>query len=371
MTERVLVIGPAWIGDMVMAQAMFEQLQQERGCQIDVLAPAWCRPLLARMPQVSRALDWPFAHGELRLSARLGFGRSLRSAQYTQAIVLPNSFKSALPLLTAAIARRTGWRGEARGLLLNDCRRLDRQRYPLMVQRFVALALAPDQPLPVPFPRPQLRVDPLQLEAAVTQFGISLDRPLLAFCPGAEFGDAKRWPPEHFARLGQWHIEQGWQVCLLGSAADSRITQTIRNAMPKALQLHCHDLAGATRLEQAIDLLSCAAMVVSNDSGLMHVAAALNRPLVAIYGSTTSDFTPPLADAVRILSSDISCRPCFKRQCPLKHKRCLTEISPEHVRASMISLAAELPSAEADAAPTALRGLLARLSKRSHAGHGS
>lgn len=364
MTEKILVVGPSWVGDMVMAQSLFMQLHRDRDCVIDVLAPQWCRPLLARMPEVKSALDWPFAHGELRLGERLALGRSLRATRYQQAIVLPNSFKSALPLVTAGIPRRTGWRGEARGLLLNDSRRLDEERYPQMASRFVALALPQDAALPAPLPRPRLTVDEEQRASAAQQFGLDLQRPMLAFCPGAEFGEAKRWPAAHFARLGQWHIEQGWQLCLFGSAADRASAGEIRAALPGPLQAHCHDLTGATTLEQAIDLLSCAAMVVSNDSGLMHVAAALQRPLVAIYGSTTPAFTPPLAEAVRIVTHDISCRPCFQRQCPLQHKRCLTEISPEHVRAAMLSLAAELPQeqSDADGSPP---GLLARILQRS------
>lgn len=341
MSRRILVIGPSWVGDMVMAQSLFMQLKAQDDCDIDVLAPDWSAALLARMPQVRESLPWPFEHGQLDLPGRIRLGKGLRERGYDQAIVLPNSFKSALPLLSARIPLRTGWRGEARGLLLNDCRRLDKEQYPMMVQRFVALALAPGAPLPDPLPRPQLETDPESVQTTLHVLDLRKIAPVLALCPGAEFGDAKQWPVEHYAALAAARLEQGWQVWLFGSAKDAEVSQQIENQLPATLRSRCRDLAGQTTLSQAIDLLSLADAVVSNDSGLMHVAAALNRPLIALYGSTSADFTPPLADAVTLLTNDIECRPCFQRQCPLGHKRCLTEITPTQVEQSLQKLCAD------------------------------
>lgn len=338
--KKLLIVGPSWVGDMVMAQSLFMQLHtQNPGIEIDVLAPAWSRPLLNRMPQINRALDLPFGHGELSLGKRYALGKSLRNARYDQAIVLPNSFKSALVPRFAGIALRTGWRGEMRGALLNDCRRLDKQALPMMVQRFVALALPPtaDLPceLPEPMPVPNLQVDAKQAARTRAEFGVPAATRMLALCPGAEFGDAKQWPTEHYAAVARACINEGWQVCLFGSDKDRRVAEEIVNLLTAAQQSDCHNLAGRTSLGQAIDLLSTATAVVSNDSGLMHIAAAVHRPLVAVYGSTSASFTPPLSDRVELLHTDIDCRPCFKRQCPYGHKRCLTELMPETVLSAL------------------------------------
>jgi heptosyltransferase II len=334
--QRILVVGPSWVGDMVMAQALFRQLRtQSPGVEIDVLAPDWSRPLLERMPEVTRALDLPFGHGELSLGKRYALGKKLRKQAYDQAIVLPNSFKSALLPMFAGIKLRTGWRGEMRGGLLNDCRRLDKSALPMMVQRFLALALpkAAQLPseLPDPIPVPSLLVDPVASAQTRLEFGIAEKIRMLALCPGAEFGHSKQWPAEHYAAVALACLSDGWQVCLFGSANDCDVANQIAELLPAEHRAACHNLAGRTTLGQAIDLLSTATAVVSNDSGLMHIAAALHRPLVAVYGPTSPEFTPPLSDRVELLYTDISCRPCFKRQCPYGHKRCLTALLPEQV----------------------------------------
>lgn len=338
--HRILVAGPSWIGDMVMAQSLFMVLKQRHTqVAIDVLAPAWSMPLLNRMPQIESAIELPFSHGELRLAERRRFGRQLRTANYDQVIVLPNSFKSAIVPWFADIPLRTGWRGEMRGWILNDSRRLNKTRLPLMVQRFVALALpatsALPEDLPDPLPVPTLSVDSAGARDALKSFGLQEESPILVLCPGAEFGDAKRWPAEHYAVVAKNRVAAGWQVVLLGSAKDQAVTGEIASQVNSP---QCLDLAGRTTLVQAIDLLSLAGAVVTNDSGLMHVAAALHRPLVALYGSTSPAFTPPLSDRVAILQTDIECRPCFKRECPLQHKKCLTELEPQRVLDALAGL---------------------------------
>ncbi len=335
---KILIIGPSWVGDMVMAQSLFRcLLQLHPEARIDVLAPAWTRDLLARMPEVNRALDLPLAHGELGLKKRWRLGKALRAEHYEQAIVLPNSFKSALLPLFARIPRRTGWRGEARGWLLNDFRVLDKLAYPLMLERFVALAFADGETLPDTLPRPALKVDATRLPGLLESLALDTLRPPVVFCPGAEFGPAKQWPETHFAEVAGVLISSGKQVWIMGSAKDADTAGRILNAMDAEKRQYCINLAGRTSIGEAIDLMSLADQVLSNDSGLMHIAAALGRKLVVIYGSTSPKFTPPLSDDVSVVSLGLDCSPCFKRECPLGHMDCLNKLQASMVIDTMTS----------------------------------
>ncbi|MHA6492286.1 lipopolysaccharide heptosyltransferase II [Pseudomonas borbori] len=346
---KILIVGPSWVGDMVMAQTLFQCLKQRHpGCEIDVLAPEWSRPILERMPEVRQALSFPLGHGMLGLATRRRIGKSL-AGQYDQAILLPNSLKSALVPFFAGIRKRTGWKGEMRYGLLNDLRILDKLRYPLMIERFMALAFEPGSALPQPYPRPSLQIDPQSRDAALARFGLSLDRPVLALCPGAEFGESKRWPSEHYAKVAELKIRAGWQVWLFGSKNDHGVAEDIRTRLIPGLREEAVNLCGTTSLAEAIDLLSCAGAVVSNDSGLMHVAAALNRPLVAVYGSTSPQFTPPLAEQVEVVRLGIECSPCFDRTCRFGHYNCLRELKPRPVVEALDRLIADpLELVEAD-----------------------
>lgn len=337
--ENILVVGPSWVGDMVMSQVLYIHLQQTRpGVAIDVLAPPWSEPLLQRMPEVRQALSMPVGHGELGLGRRWRLGRQLRSRRYDQALLLPNSLKSALVPFFAGIPRRTGWRGEQRYGLLNDLRELDEQALPLMAQRFVALGQASGEAIPTTLPVPRLVVDEGQARRVLERFGLAADRPLLALCPGAEFGSAKRWPAAHYAELAGRYLENGWQVALLGSSNDQPVTREIQ-ALCESAHV-CVDLAGRTELAEAVDLLSLATAVVSNDSGLMHIAAALGRRLVVVYGATSPGFTPPLNDNAAIVVSDIDCAPCFQRECPLGHHGCMRYTPMQRVADELESLLA-------------------------------
>ncbi|HDV7284098.1 TPA: lipopolysaccharide heptosyltransferase II [Mannheimia haemolytica] len=298
---NILVIGPSWVGDMMMSHALYQQLKiQYPNCQIDVMAPDWCRPLLARMPEVRNAISMPIGHGSFRLCERYRLGKSLRN-QYDMAIVLPNSLKSAFIPLFAKIARRRGWKGESRYFFLNDLRS-NKNDYPMMVQRYVALAfekatVPTAQQLPIAYP--YLTTDSEQIEQTKAKFEKQLayaeNRPAIGFCPGAEFGPAKRWPHYHYATLAKMLIEQGYSVRLFGSKKDEAVGEQIRLALPEHLQRYCLNLAGQTDLNQAVDLIADCQAVVSNDSGLMHIAAALNKPLVALYGPTSPQYTPSLS----------------------------------------------------------------------------
>jgi len=340
--ENILVIGPSWVGDMVMAQSLFMLLRRQNpGCTITVLAPDWTRALLDRMPEVSAAIPARLDHGELALGKRRRIGRDLRRENFTQAIVLPNSFKSALIPFHAGIPRRIGWRGEWRQALLNDCRTLDKDSFPRMLDRFAALAFdASDRP-PAAVPYPALVTDAGATANALGKLSLHLDYPILSLCPGAEFGESKQWPPEHFAELANEFLRKGWQIWLFGSANDRIAAESVMADVENEFLDRVEDLTGRTMLGEAIDLLARSAAVVSNDSGLMHIAAALGKPLVALYGSTSTAFTPPLAERVKSLHTDIECRPCFKRECPLGHKRCLKELSPHRVASAVVELAAD------------------------------
>jgi heptosyltransferase-2 len=336
--KKILIVGPSWVGDMVMAQSLFIALHQENpNCIIDVLAPAWSLPILERMPEVRRGVSMPVGHGKLNIGMRYQLGKTLAEENYHQAIVLPNSLKSALVPFFASIPERTGWRGEMRFGLLNDIRLLNKDSYPLMVQRFVALALAADAPVPTleQCPRPALQIDASSIDALLSKYALEKDRPLLALCPGAEFGPAKRWPEQHYAAVAAHFIQQGWQVALFGSVNDQQVANQIKSLLTAEQQPHCTSLAGATALAEAVDILSHASAVVSNDSGLMHIAAALGRPLAVVYGSTSPSFTPPLSDNVVVEQLNVDCGPCFKRECPLTEKenplKCLRDLKPEQV----------------------------------------
>lgn len=323
---RTLVVAPSWIGDAVLSHPLLVRLKEaDPGGSIDVLAPPWALPVYRRMPQVSAALALPFGHGDLKLGERRRFAQSL--PEYDRAIVLPNSWKSALIPWHAAIARRTGYRGEMRYGLLNDVRILDEHALPLIVERYAALAQPAGEELRRPLAEPRLAIDAASRGATLAKYGLALERPVAVFAPGAEYGPAKRWPAAHFAQLALTLVERGMQVWLMGSKKDSEITAEIRRAAPGA----CVDFAGRTTLDEAIDLMSFASRVVTNDSGLMHIAAALDRPTAAIFGSSSPAFTPPLSAKARVITLRLDCSPCFARVCPLGHTNCLVTLEPARV----------------------------------------
>ncbi len=330
MTERshILIVAPSWVGDAVLSHPLLRRLKARNpSAVIDVLAPPWTRAVYERMPEVSAMHDLPFAHGELALGRRYTLGRSLAPHAYTQAYVLPNSLKSALVPFFARIPRRTGYVGEARWGLVNDARRLDKEALPLMIERFAALAEDASPPAIRPLAAVSLRIDAVARAATLNKLGLKAAPRIAVLCPGAEYGPAKRWPVEYFGTLAQRFNNDGWQVWIAGSNKDAPVGEDI----VKAADGKCINLCGKTTLAEAIDLMSCASHVVSNDSGLMHVAAALDRPLTALYGSSSPAFTPPPSPHARIVKIDIACSPCFKRVCPLGHFKCMRELTVDAV----------------------------------------
>jgi len=336
--RRCLIVGPSWVGDMIMAQCLFQAIKaHEPDLAIDVLAPAWSAGILGRMPEIDGVIPSPFAHGEFDLAGRRRLAHELRATGYEQAIVLPNSWKSALVPFLANIPRRTGYVGEFRYGLLNDLRKLEKSVLPRLADRYRALADGVDRQST----QPRLMVDADAQQASLDRLGLNLDRPVLALCPGAEFGASKRWPAAHYAQVAQHYLRHDWDVWLFGSTRDQEVTATINTRLDN----RARDLAGRTTLEEVVDLLACASAVVSNDSGLMHLAAAINVPLVAVYGSSDPDYTPPLSTKARVLRLELACSPCFKRECPLHHLDCLNQLGPETVLAALPCASSGQPGA--------------------------
>jgi heptosyltransferase-2 len=314
-----------------MAQALLLLLKQrdpER--DLDVLAPGWSLPIVSRMPQVRRGIAAQTGHDEIGLGKRWRISRELRHQGYDQAIILPRSLKAALIPWLAAIERRTGFRGESRYWLINDVRPFDRDVLDQTVKRFAALGLEPGEALPE-IPNPVLRVSAANQDALLDKLGIRSDRPIIAMMPGAEYGPAKCWPIEYFAELASLLVTDGFDIWILGSAGDACAGNQI------AAQGAAINLCGKTSLADVIDLLGLTRQAVSNDSGLLHIAAAVGTHVHGIYGSSTPRFTPPLTGKRDMHYLDIECSPCFERRCPLQHLRCLKEISPATVHSAILA----------------------------------
>lgn len=328
MAKKILIISPSWIGDCVMTQPLYRRLHElHPDCVIDVFAPKWSMAVFARMPEINHIIENPFGHGALALKQRWQLGRQLGKNGYDQVIVLPGSLKSAIVAAATGIKQRTGYVGEQRYLMLNDMRKLDEAALPLMVDRYTALAHPTQASFNGHSSHPQFNIDPISQQTALQKHQLNRDKPVLAFCPGAEFGPAKRWPASHFAELARRYTAEGWQVWLFGSNKDDDIAVEINNLSGSL----CVNLCGKTNLDEAIDLLACANTVVCNDSGLMHVAAAFGCNLVAVYGSSSPDHTPPLSERAKVATLNLECSPCFERVCPLGHTNCLNQLTPQMV----------------------------------------
>ncbi|HQS31156.1 lipopolysaccharide heptosyltransferase II, partial [Polaromonas sp.] len=322
------VIAPQWIGDAVMTEPLLRRLHA-RGERLTVGALPWVAPVYRAMPQVAEVIEFPFAHGGLQFRARRTLALRLQG-QFDTAYVLPNSLKSALLPFLASIPRRVGYLGEARIGLLTHRLKNPKTRPP-MVAFYSALSgdtdLASD--------RPQLHIGDAQIEYTLRELGLWRGG-YYVFAPGAEYGPAKRWPARHFAELA---ARLDAPVVLLGSGKEAALCDDIATPVNTARAGQCHNLAGKTSLAQALSLIAGSKATISNDSGLMHVAAALGVPQVAIFGSSSPLHTPPLSDKAVVLwlknepayQPPLDCAPCFARECPLGHTRCLTDISAAQV----------------------------------------
>jgi heptosyltransferase II len=330
--DRTLVISPNWIGDAVMAQPLLRLLKQAHPERpIDVLAPPQVVPVWRRIQEADQIMETPFRHRALQLGERLKTAQQLRQRGYRDAYVLPNTLKYALIPWLARIPRRVGYKGEMRYGMVNVMHHDDSPPRS-MVPFYAALAREPELPLPGQLARPSLIVAGEETEAVARRLGIDLERPLVAFAPGAEFGIAKRWPPAHYGQLAARVADTvpDVQVALLGSPNDLEACEQVQ-AQAGAASGIIRNLAGQTSLDDAIALLARARAVVSNDSGLLHIASALNRPVVALYGSTDPDYAPPLSEVARTVSLRLECSPCRKRECPLGHHDCMNKMSVDRV----------------------------------------
>ena len=331
---KYLIIGPSWVGDMVMAQSLFITLKQhDKKAIIDVIGPNWSLPILARMPEVRQAICLPTSHGEWGISTRRKLGRSLRPEQYDHAIVMPRSWKSALVPFFAKVPHRVGFTGEQRYILLNERRKLDKSILNQTVKRFTSLGLPRDLAYPPKdIPSPELRVDPANQKNLYQQHNLS-NRPAIALMAGAEFGPSKQWPIAYFHELAKRAVEAGYQIWVLGGPKDQDNGEEIISDLGE----FAVNLCGKTQLVDAIDLLAVAEKAVSNDSGLMHIAAAVGTEVHGIYGSTSELFTPPLTDNKTIHNLHLECSPCFKRICPLEHTNCQNQLTPDMIIRTVIS----------------------------------
>lgn len=329
--KKILIISPAWIGDIVIAQSLFKYIKHcDSEVIIDVLAPAWSHELYSVMPEINDVLTMPFGHSQLQLKKRWQLGKGLRKKNYQRAIILPNSWKSAVIPFSAHIPIRTGWLGEMRFGLLNDWRILNKKNYPMMVQRFLVLGnpkTLGNKNLDWQLYQPRLEVLITPEDKTFKNLSLIDKKPILILCPGAAYGPAKCWPAEYFAEIANYKKTKAWQVVLLGSKSDERMGNKIQKLTKNA----CINLIGKTSLLEALNILSFATLVISNDSGLMHLTAALDRPLIALYGSSSPEFTPPLSKKAKIIYLKLSCSPCFERECPLVHFKCLKQLTPQIV----------------------------------------
>ena len=329
---RSLVIAPQWIGDAVMSEPLLADLAA-RGERLAVAALPWVAPVYRAMPQVREVIELPFAHGRLDWAARRRIAATLRG-RFDIAYVLPNSIKAALIPWFAGIPRRVGYRGEGRWLLLNRQLRNPGGRPP-MVAFYRALAGEPRGVGAAADARPSLSFERAVLRAAANAAGVEPGG-YWVFAPGAEYGPAKCWPAAHYAELARrLHANDSLPVLLLGSGKEAALCQQIADAAPGA----CRVLAGQTSLMDAMALIAGARGLVSNDSGLMHVAAAFGIPQVAVFGSTSPEHTPPLNPRAQVLwlkgELGLDCMPCFERNCRFGHTRCLSEVAPQRVETAL------------------------------------
>lgn len=339
--NRCLIVAPSWVGDMIMAQSALKWIKTHSPeTEIHVLANSWIDDVLTRIPEIDRIVHSPFQHGQLALIQRYQFAKTLRAHHYQHAIVFPNSFKSALIPFWANIPKRTGFIGECRYGVLNDWRRLRPQQTPRMVDRFMQLVVEKNDLAPAEFDYPKLKINLSSAQQLLHAHHFPTNGSgIIALAAGAAFGSAKRWPVTHFIQLSRSFLQHGFTVCLLGSNSDCDIINLIEHDVAHPYLVN---LAGKLKLHETIDLLSQCKALVSNDSGLLHIASALHIPVIGIYGPTAPDFAPPLTPHHAIITAipKLSCQPCKQRDCPLKHHACMQNIDAKRVFDTCLTLMA-------------------------------
>ncbi len=335
---KVLIFSPSWVGDMVMAQTLFKTLHQHNpNLILDVIAPPWPYDLLQRMPEINQAYKIELTRGKLGWNVRRAWAKKLKDKHYDWVITMPTTWKSALVGYWCGIPKRTGYLGEMRYGLLTDKRKLETQKMPYMVQRYVYLGLHTEAHIPAlsDIPSPSLNVNKENVNTWLQKLNLQKNDPIIALMPGAEFGPAKRWPTEYYAQIARYLAQQGHQLILLGSPKDNETALEIEQKSGIPLI----NLCGKTTLLDAVDLLSCTTLAISNDSGLMHIAAAVGVPQIAIYRSSTPEFTPPLNDKAIILQAELNNTEVDRIKLKsLAGVKGFTDVSVERVKSAIHSL---------------------------------
>ena len=327
--EKILIVGPSWIGDMVMSQSLYSLLKNNLAdSELHVLAPKWSNQIIDRIPEVDKVIEQPVGHGELKFGIRRGVAKSLKKEGYTRAIIIPTSFKSALIPFFADIPIRTSFLGEFRYGLINDICMADDSLPDRTINQYITLGQKTLDTKNKGFENPRLRVDSEEQSLVLRRLDLSNQKNVVILAPGAEYGLAKRWPVEYFKELAARLDSNNYKVWIMGSEKERHLGEIILGSSSNG---NIINLCGETNLSEAIDLLDYAEVLVTNDSGLMHIASAVNTHIIAIYGSSSPIFTPPLTNRKTILYLDIECSPCFKRECYLKHFKCMKSISVAQV----------------------------------------
>ena len=327
--KKILIICPNWIGDIIMSQSLLKELKnQEPDTLIDVLGPSWSLEITSRMTEVNKQIIFENRHKKLDFWKRIFFAKKLKKENYHLAIILPLSLKSALIPFIAGIPLRRAYLGESRFFLINQCIKKKELR---RVDEYLNLASFPYKKHSLNFP--SLSVNKSSAQKLKKKY-LSQSKEALILCPGAAKGPSKQWPAHYFAEIATYYANKNYEIIILGSKADLEIS----NAIQKFSNNICVNLCGKTSLNETCDILSLAKIVISNDSGLMHLSAALQIPQVAIYGSTSPKKNPPLNTKSETIYLNMQCSPCEKRTCPYHHYDCLTKISPEMVKSKIKTL---------------------------------
>jgi len=333
--NRILIVSPSWLGDAVMSHSLIRKLAQIHvAASIDVFSPHAIKVIFEQMQEVDQVIENPFNHGQLKIRDRLRVARDIESHNYDLAYILPNSLKSALIPFFAKIPNRIGYIGESRYGLINCRHAINKKKYPLLANQYLQLAKTDPVDTLVLHDYPALTINEKDITQSLKKFNIDPLKPYICLCPGAEYGPAKRWPQQHFASLVRQLSEIHFDTITLGNTSDIKIGAMIHQKSHHTTK----DLTGQTDLNEAMHLIAGAKCVVTNDSGLMHVAAALNKPLIALFGSSSPEYTPPLSIEAKILTKSLPCSPCFKRTCPLGHTNCLKDIMPNEVFMNILKL---------------------------------
>ena len=336
---KILIVGPSWVGDAVMAQSLYKMIKGSSPLSsIDVLAPEWALGVLNRMDEIDDLIVLPFGHGDIRIRDRIDFGKSLRDRSYDQAIILTNSLKSSLIPYVARIPKRTGWLGEMRYGFINDVRKVNQEKHKLLIEKFSCLSVKPLVGDSNEIPWPSLSIDLPNLSKLLSKFSFNEVGKSIAICPGAEFGPSKRWPAKYYAEIVRYYLTNNWQVFILGSKNDLPVAKEIEDHISCTEKDSFINFTGQTSIQDAVDILSTCDLVLTNDSGLMHIAAAVNVRLLALYGPTSPEFTPPLSKKAKIIKKTEGFKKIRRGDLKDGYHQSLTMIKPEEVINRLSSL---------------------------------